>query len=347
MIKYSLRRMMVMVPVLLVASFLTFTLVSLSSNPVQNYEFNLQQTAATNDYEPEDIEVMVDRFEERYYYDRSFVERYWLWLTGIGEQNGDMGVLQGNFGPSTRSDNFDIDEEIAKRILPTLKLVMAGVIFSLGLAIVTGVVSAVRQYKLIDYVLTTIGFICLAMPTFWFAALVKGMGVSFNRSTETSFFGTVGDSSTSGTSDFTAFDHVIDQFGHLILPTIVLALTGFAAASRYQRAAMLEVMHSDYVRLARSKGLRHRTVIRRHALRTALMPMATLAPTTIILALTGSILVEVIFNWDGMGRFFSTALLQKDTFAIQAFVIFTGVLTVVGILISDILYAVLDPRIRL
>ncbi|MFC4334664.1 ABC transporter permease [Salininema proteolyticum] len=346
MLKYSIRRLLIMIPVILAASFITFTLSSMSTDPVETYRVTLQQQAGERDLKPEDVENSVELYAQKYYYDRSFPERYWLWLTGFGDDRGDMGIIQGEFGPSTRGDSFDIGSELAKRVYPTFKLIFAGSVFSIGLAMIFGVISAVRQYRMVDYVLTTVGFVCLAMPTFWFAAVVKGLGVSFNKSTDTSFFGTVNDRSQAGTADFTTFDHFMDQLGHLVLPTIVLMLTGYAAASRYQRSAMLEVLHSDYVRLARAKGVPNRTVVRRHALRNALIPMATLAPAAIVLSITGAILTEAIFNWDGMGRFFSTSLTRGDTFAIQAFLIFSGVLTVIAVLISDLLYGVLDPRIR-
>jgi peptide/nickel transport system permease protein len=142
------------------------------------------------------------------------------------------------------------------------------------------------------------------------------------------------------------WERMSDVAGHAILPTLTLMLTGYALISRFQRASMLEVLNSDYVRLARAKGLRNGKVMRRHALRTALIPVVTLTALTVSGALTGSVVVEFIFGWRGLGTFFLAALRDIDTFAMMAFIVFSGVLVIVANLIADLLYGVLDPRIR-
>jgi peptide/nickel transport system permease protein len=144
----------------------------------------------------------------------------------------------------------------------------------------------------------------------------------------------------------TGLEKVGDVLGHLILPTLALMLTGYAVISRFQRASMLEVLNSDYVRLARSKGLRNRVVMRRHALRTALIPVVTLAALSISGALTGVVITETIFQWRGLGTFLVRAISDIDAFAVMGFLVLAGVLIVVMNLVADLLYAVLDPRIR-
>jgi peptide/nickel transport system permease protein len=141
-------------------------------------------------------------------------------------------------------------------------------------------------------------------------------------------------------------EKVLDAGSHLILPTIALMLNGYAAISRFQRATMLEVLNSDYIRLARAKGLRNRVVMRRHALRTALIPVVTLMALTISGVLTGVVITETIFGWRGLGTFFVASVANIDSFAVLAFVLVSGVLVVVSNLVADLLYAVLDPRIR-
>jgi peptide/nickel transport system permease protein len=207
------------------------------------------------------------------------------------------------------------------------------------------VVSAIRQYSKTDHAITFAVFLALAMPVFWFGALIKEAAIWVNDLVGTRIFFTVGARSPVQDSD-SAWANFTDIFGHLILPTIVLTLVGLAVFSRFQRASMLEVLNSDYVRLARAKGLRNRVVMRRHALRTALIPVLTLVVFSIQGAVDGAVITETVFQWNGFGRYFIERLLETDTFPVMAFVMLSGALTVIANLVADLLYAVLDPRIR-
>ncbi len=327
-----------MIPVLVGASILAFVLVDASSDPVAQQVFELQQSGQ------EVPQSTIDAIEERLYYDRSMPERYWLWLTGIGDTHGDIGILQGEWGPSTEGSSVDVGEEISERFWITFRLVIAATIASIGLAIITGVVSAVKQYSKLDYGLTFIGFLALAMPTFWFAQLLKEAAIQLNKGLNTGIFKTYGEGSTGFRG--TPWEVFVDSLPYLILPTFALALTGYAAMSRYQRASMLEVLNSDYVRLARAKGVRNRTVMRRHALRTALIPIATFAPISLAGAMGGVIVIERIFGWDGLGGYSYDAIIHGDTFAMMAYLLISGIVVLIGVLVSDLLYGVLDPRIR-
>lgn len=333
MLAYVARRLVATVPVLLTATLFTFVLVDSTGDPLEPLVFSVPPTP----------EATIQAERERLYLDRPVLERYWLWLTGIGDTNGDIGLLQGRWGPSVKGR--DIAEEISGRFVVTFRLVAFATLAGLALAIVTGVVSAIRQYSRVDHVLTFVGFLALAMPTFWLAALIKEAGVWANGRLGRQIFFTLGATSP-GYDRMTTFDQVADALGHLALPTLALMLTGYAVVSRFQRASMLEVLESDYVRLARSKGLRYRTVMRRHALRTALIPVVTLSALTVSGALTGSVVVELIFRWRGLGTFFIEALNNADTYAIMGFIVLSGTLVVVANLIADLLYGFLDPRIR-
>ncbi|HEU5127044.1 MAG TPA: ABC transporter permease [Glycomyces sp.] len=338
MVVFIIRRILLMIPVLVGASILAFVLVDASSDPVAQQVFELQQSGQ------EVPQSTIDAIEERLYYDRSMPERYWLWLTGIGDTHGDIGILQGEWGPSTEGSSVDVGEEISERFWITFRLVIAATIASIGLAIITGVVSAVKQYSKLDYGLTFIGFLALAMPTFWFAQLLKEAAIQLNKGLNTGIFKTYGEGSTGFRG--TPWEVFVDSLPYLILPTFALALTGYAAMSRYQRASMLEVLNSDYVRLARAKGVRNRTVMRRHALRTALIPIATFAPISLAGAMGGVIVIERIFGWDGLGGYSYDAIIHGDTFAMMAYLLISGIVVLIGVLVSDLLYGVLDPRIR-
>ncbi|WP_100447929.1 ABC transporter permease [Glycomyces xiaoerkulensis] len=339
MLAFTFRRIVMMVPILLGASILSFALVETSGDPVQEQIFLIEQS--TGDPVSPDV---VEELEAQLYYDRSMPERYWLWLTGIGETNGDIGLIQGKWGPSVEGPTTDIGGEVGERFWITVRLVLLAVVASVGIAILTGVISAVKQYSAVDYLLTLVGFVCLALPTFWFATLVKEAGVALNGAFGTDLFKTYRDSTRGFQGN--GWEVLLDALPYMILPTFVLMLTSYASMARYQRAAMLEVLNSDYVRLARAKGVRNRTVMRRHALRTALIPIATFAPLAIVTAMGGSLVVERIFGWNGLGAYAYDSIKAADSFAVMAYLLIAGVLTLIGVLISDLLYGVLDPRIR-
>lgn len=334
MLVYTARRLAVAIPVLLAASVLVFLMVDLSGDPLADMRIA----------QPPPSEEAIAAAEARYYLDRSTPERYWLWMTGIGG-NGDIGLLQGQFGPSVRGGAFDIGDQLVSGIGVTLRLVSTALVMALGLAILSGVVSAMRQYSKLDYTLTFIGFLALAMPTFWLGALIREGGLVFNQSTGTSFFFTIG-ANSARVGNMTNWEYFLDSAGHLVLPTITLMLTSYAAWSRYQRTSMLEVLNSDYVRLARSKGVRNSVVVRRHALRTALIPLVTVATIGVVGIIEGVVITETIFQWRGLGYFFIEAVKAQDAFALMAWLMLSGTLVVVANLIADILYGVLDPRIR-
>ncbi|MFC4564664.1 ABC transporter permease [Nocardiopsis mangrovi] len=334
MLVYTARRLAMAIPILLAASVLSFLLVDVSGDPLG--ELRAMQPPPP----PETIAAE----EERLYLDRSTPERYWLWLTGIGG-NGDIGLLRGEFGPSVEGPAFDIGATIAERFVITLRLIGIAVVLALGLAVISGVISAVRQYSKLDYTLTFIGFLALAMPTFWLGALIKEAGVWTNDQVGATIFYTIGAASP-GAAALPAWERFADGFGHLILPTITLMLTGYAAWSRYQRTSMLEVLNSDYVRLARAKGLPNRVVMRRHALRTALIPLTTVTAVAIAGLIDGVILIEVVFQWRGLGDFFVESIRRNDSYALMGWLMLSGTIVIVANLIADLLYAVLDPRIR-
>lgn len=334
MLMYSVRRLLILPPVMLAAAIFVFLAVDLTGDPLT------EMRTAT----PPVPESTIRAEEQRLYLDRPMHERFVLWTTGIGGRD-DIGLLQGEFGPSTRGTAFDIGEQISDRTWITMRLVVAALTLAIGLAILFGVISALRQYSMTDYTLTFIAFVALAMPTFWIGLLIQQAGVTMNE-----FFGqtlvyTVG-ATSADTRGLTTWQALLDGGAHLVLPTIALMLTGFAQLKRYQRAAMLEVLSSDYVRLARAKGLRNRTVVRRHALRTALIPVTTLSMLLIAGAIDGVVLLEVVYQWRGLGTFFVQAVNHNDTYAVMGWLMLSGVVVIIANLVADLLYGVLDPRIR-
>jgi peptide/nickel transport system permease protein len=339
MLVYTLRRLLAMIPVLLAASIFSFLLVDLAGDPLADLRVQV----------PPVPDSTIQAAEERLYRDRTTPERYWIWLTGVelpggyGANNGDIGLLQGKWGPS--NSGVDIAKELGDRFVITIRLVLAATFLGFLLGVVTGVISAVKQYSKTDHVLTFAGFLGLAMPIFWLAALIKEAGVWVNLQLGTRIFYTFGATSP-GYDRLSTFEKISDVAGHMILPTLALMLNGYAVIGRFQRASMLEVLNSDYVRLARAKGLRNRLVMRRHALRTALIPVVTLGALAVSGALTGVVVTETIFQWRGLGTFLTSAVFRVDAYSVMGFLVVAGVLIVVMNLVADLLYAVLDPRIR-
>ena len=324
MLAFALRRIAVSVPILLISTFVVFMLASLSGNPLNDLLFR----------NPPPPPQVIALETERLRLDEPLLERYWTWLTGI---------FTGDFGPSVNS-NLDIGAEVAGRFVITMRLIVVAMLVALVLAVVIGVISAVKQYSKTDYTATFLGFLFLAMPSFWLAILLKQAGIDFNNAVDEQIVYTIGDSSVNPPEDF--WPYLGDIVGHMILPTISLALISYAAWSRYQRAAMLEVMNSDYVRLARAKGLSRRRVMVKHALRNALIPLTTVTALDLAAIISGAVVTETVFQWRGMGDLLLTAIRANDTYVVMAWLLVTATVVIGFNLIADLLYAVLDPRIR-
>lgn len=328
MLAFVVRRLLISVPVLILSSFLVFVMVSNSGDPLDALRVTNPPTP------PETIALEAHRL----HLDLPWYERYWTWLSG---------VVTGDMGPSV-NPREDIGAEIWTRLWVTLRLVLLAMGLALVLAIIAGVVSAVRQYSKVDYTMTFFGFLFLATPSFWLAILLKEAGIFANQvdgDPESRVFFTYGDRSAY-LDDPTAWNRFLDVAGHMILPTIALALITFASWSRFQRSSMLEVLSSDYIRLARAKGLRWRKVLTHHALRTALIPLVTVSALDFAGILGGAIITETIFGWHGMGQYLLDSIRTRDAYALMAWLLVAGAIVVIVNLIADLLYGVLDPRIR-
>jgi peptide/nickel transport system permease protein len=270
--------------------------------------------------------------------DKPFFVRYFSWLGG---------AVTGNFGKDINGQ--PVTDQLWPRLLVTGRLILAAVIIAVILAVIVGVLGAVRQYKPSDYVMTLVVYLLIALPTFWFAALLKqyvagaintvfGHQVVYTLGEETpglSLFGTPGEIWS-------------DRIGHLVLPTISLALLSFAAWSRFQRSSMLDVLGSDYMRLARAKGLTYRRTVWKHGLRNALIPTTTVVALGIGTLFGGAVITETVFVWHGMGEYLiQDGIGQNDVNVVLGWLLVSAFFVVVFNLIADLMYAVLDPRIRL
>ncbi|MGH3687152.1 MAG: ABC transporter permease [Pseudonocardiaceae bacterium] len=324
MLAYALRRILVSVPILVIATFVVFVMVALSGDPLSPLK--------TRNPPPPPSTLQLEA--HRLHLDEPLMLRYWHWITG---------VIHGDFGPSVQSTQV-IGPELAHRFLVTFRLIGVAMLLALVLAVLVGVVGAVKQYSRTDYTFTFVGFLFLAMPSFWFAILLKEAGIGFNDAVGDQVLFTIGERSVyveGGT-----WASITDLVGHLILPTISLALLSFAAWSRFQRASMLEVLNSDYVRLARAKGLRRATVLTRHALRTALIPLVTVTALDLGAIISGAVITENVYQWHGAGTYLLESVQHDDAYAVAGWLLISATFVILFNLAADLLYAVLDPRIR-
>ncbi|MDF1514710.1 MAG: ABC transporter permease, partial [Anaerolineae bacterium] len=284
------------------------------------------------------------------------------WLTGpyglLGKYahfHGDgHGILRMDFGTSwSVARGQPISGVIGSRLKHTITLSATSIFLSLVVAIPVGIYSAVKQYSRLDYVVTTFTFFGTAMPVFWLGLmLVLIFSIQFQRwglpyfpaggvaSVRTPPKGSLLRALNITPGDF------VDQVVHLILPTITLSMLQMAGWSRFMRASMLDVLRQDYVRTARAKGLAERMVIVKHAMRNALIPIVTIIVFTIPNIFGGATITETIFSWQGIGRLYYDALGADDWPLVMTILYISAVLTVIATLVGDILYTVVDPRIR-
>jgi peptide/nickel transport system permease protein len=244
-------------------------------------------------------------------------------------------------------------ELVKSRLGNTLRLMMLTTVISLALALPVGIYSAVKQYSRVDYAATTFTFLGSSVPVFWFGLMmVLLFSYSFNR-WGLPYFPAGGVMSLRPPAAGTLLallnaqpGSFVDRAVHLILPTTVLSLLFMAQWSRFMRSSMLEVLRQDYVRTARAKGLLERVVIVRHALRNALIPVITIVVFQLPTIFGGAILTETVFVYPGMGRLYFQALGANDWPVVMVLLFITAILVVVATLLGDILYTVVDPRIR-
>ncbi|GHE14215.1 ABC transporter permease [Klenkia taihuensis] len=325
---FTIRRVIASVFVLLASSFLVFALCAASFDPLSKYYTQ----------NPRPPESFFENLREQLGLNDNFFVRYWNWLSG---------ALTGNFGETI--NGTPVSEQLGGRLLVTGRMILLAIIIAVVLAVVVGVVGAVRQYKPSDYAFTFLAYLLIALPTFWFAAILKEFvagGVNDVFGKQVLF--TIGEETPGLSLYASGWELWSDRLGHLVLPTVSLALLSFAAWSRFQRSAMLDVLGSDYMRLARAKGLPYRRVVMKHGLRNALIPLTTVVALGIGTLFGGAVITEQVFVWHGMGEYLiQNGIGQNDINVVLGWLLVSAVFVVVFNLVADVLYAVLDPRIRL
>lgn len=321
MLRYIAKRLLLMIPMLIGISLITLIIMHLAPGDPTSMRYGLN---------PEVSGSARAQLKEMYGLDKPVMIQYFNWLKRI---------VTLDFGESF-VDNRPVIEKIRERLPATLILQISAIIVIFSIALPIGVMSAVKQNSPFDKVTTLLVFIGFATPTFWLALLlIRFFGFELEWLP------------ISGMNpwyvQFLSFPQkILDLLWHLVLPVLTLAFTGLAGISRYARSSMLEVIRQDYIRTARAKGLPENKIIYKHALRNALLPVLTIMGLMLPALIGGSFIIETIFAWPGMGRLGYMSIMQYDYPTVMGIGIISAFLTLFGILISDILYAVVDPRIK-
>ncbi|WP_084961160.1 ABC transporter permease [Thermoactinospora rubra] len=321
--KYLLRRLAMNAVLVAIAASLAYMLAATTMNPRASYEGR----------QPPVPEAVIDATLDAYNLnDKTPVfERYVTWASG---------VVTGDFGKTW--NGASVNDEMGRRIGVSLRLLLIGTILGFAIGVILGAYSAVKQYKIQDRIIGVSSFVVMAVPVFVLATLLAIATYNLNRGLGFTLIEYTGEYNPR----LSGWDQFLNRLNHLILPTISLSVGSIAFYSRIQRNMMLDVLGQDFVRTAMAKGLRRRTALFKHALRTALIPSATYFAFALGTVFVGAIFTEKIFAWHGMGAWLVDAINQNDVNSVAAVSLFTAACILLAAFMSDLLVAALDPRVR-
>jgi peptide/nickel transport system permease protein len=314
MSRFVIRRLLGAIPLLLGVAILSFLFAQLMpGGPDTNYARNSRMS-----------QEQLDAIRHNMGLDQPVQIQLARWLENL---------VQGDLGMSNRQ-NRPVTAVIMDVFPNTLILMTTGLSISLLVALFFGVMAAIKQYSLFDNASSFLSYFGLAMPVFWF-----GLMLQILFAVKLGWLPSAGMHSAGGSG-------LWDLTKHLALPAFTIAIGSIAGWSRYVRSSTLEVLSQDYVRTARAKGLREQRILTSHVLKNSLIPFVTVVSIDIPLYLTGAVLVETVFSWPGMGRLFYDSLTVRDFPVLMGILILGAVLIIMGNLIADVLYGLLDPRIK-
>lgn len=330
MFQYVIKRILLFIPTLIVITIITFLVCRLA--PGDPTEMRVGQTSEGVAAESLINQQAKDYYRAKFGLDKPIYEQYLIWMKNM--------IFEGDFGNSFKDDRPVIDK-ITERLPITITIQLASIFLMYIVAIPIGIYSAVKQYSFWDKTSTVILFVLYSLPSFWVAtlAIVFLCNVEYIRLFPSSGIESITHESMS------FFGKIWDRIWHLILPVTILSLGSFAFLSKQMRSAMLETIRQDYIRTARAKGLENKTVIYKHALRNSLIPIITLLASVFPAMVGGSFIIENIFSIPGIGQLGIQGIFDRDYPLIMALLVLSSVLTIVGVLVADILYAAVDPRI--
>lgn len=325
MLNYIIRRILIIIPMMIAISIVSFAIIKL---PPGDYLSSHIQQMRLSGQEIDQSQIRL--LEKRYGLDQPAYMQYLKWISGFPK---------GDFGMSFRS-NKPVWTEIKSRIGFTIVISLLSLILSWVIAIPVGIYSAVRQYSVVDYVATVIGFIGLAIPSFLLALVLRFVAFKLFGISVTGLF------SPQYMGEPWTWAKFVNMLGHIWIPVVIVGTSGTAGAIRVMRAQMLDELGQLYVQTARSKGLPERVVILKHALKLAINPMISTVGWILPGLIGGEVIVSVVLQLPTMGPLLLDSLLSQDMYLAGTILMMLSFLTVVGTLISDILLAIIDPRIR-
>jgi len=324
-VRYVARRVVSWALMIVLATNLTFFLASWFLDPRTNY---LQLRPPRS---PEQIDRALGQYGLSP--QTPLLERWWRWLGGI--------VRHWDWGYSPVGES--VNDQISFRIGVSAQLVLLSTILSAVIGVALAVYTAARQYGLADRFTQGLSIIALNIPVPVAGLAVVLLAIAVNRSQGTTVLFVAGAQSPTVTGFWPL---VLDRLRHLALPTVALTVLSYAGYHLLQRSLLLDTVDADYVRMARAKGLTRHAAIRRHGLRTSLIPVATSLAFTVPAMFTGTVLTETIFAWEGMGRYFVTTISKNDVHGAVAVAAFGALMTAVGAVLADLAVVALDPRVR-
>ena len=312
--KYMLKRIMDAIPVLIGITLIDYAIMCLAGSPLEMLKGPRISDAAL---QAKEIAAGLDK---------PLIVQYFVWLWQL---------LQGNLGYSMKSYE-PVSAMIGSHIGPTLLLMGASLILSLLIAVPAGIYSAVKQYSKCDYAVVTASFIGSSIPSFFLALILIYI-----------FTVKLGILPSSGMNTLGTDGGVPDTVRHMVMPVIVLAVSLAGSNIRYIRSSFLEILQQDYLRTAKAKGIGYKRVIWKHAMRNALLPIVTVIGMQIPMLFGGAVIIEQVFSWPGLGLMTMTAIMGRDYPVIMGVCLLSAVVVLISNLLTDILYALVDPKIQL
>jgi len=327
--QYILKRLLLILPTLLGITLVTFVIIQLAPGNPATLKIQMTRQGGVTDQAV--AQAIVEQTRKLYGLDKPLLVRYGIWLKQIATLN---------FGNSYK-DHRPVMEKIWEAMPITLQISLLSIFLSYLIAIPMGVYSAVKQDSAVDRVSTVALFVLYSLPNFWVATLLI---VYLGGGDYLDLFPIDGANSFDA-DQWPFWRWLADRIWHLVLPVACLTYGGLASLSRYMRAGMIEVIRQDYILTARAKGLSEKIVVFKHAFRNSVIPIVTFLAFLLPAMIGGSVIVESIFSIPGMGKLGFEAVLSRDYPVIMAIATISALLTLVGILLSDILYVLVDPRI--
>lgn len=325
LIPYLVKRISAGIATLLLSSFLTFTLTSLVTDPLANLK----------EHQPRPPAYIFEQESKRLMLDKSIPVRYVLWMKSL--------FLKHSGGESVNR-GYNIVQQISHSYFISLRFILLSTVLSALFASIIGVYMALKQDSLMDRWTHILSFALYATPLFYIAILLKNLFIALNDSLGVNFIKTIGDSTPGLTGSF--FTIFLDDLSHLIIPTLTLTIINVASWNLYQRNSAISIIDRDYVKYAVANGLSFSKIFFKYIVRNAIAPFITIVALDFASLISGAVIAESVFNWNGMGLFYINAVRNNDIYSISTWLLIAGATVIAMNIVIDLIYSLLNPRLR-